>query len=526
MKKFLSVFLPLAFLAGILIFSCNDEIVTELTGSIIGNISDKTTGEPIATANVTLEPEGISVTTGSDGNFSFVDVQEGSYTIEVLKEGYVSAFKSISVYPGKQAEANFVLERVPAVVTVDRDILEFGDGSDVNSLSFNIVNPSYEDLEWSIEYDCPWIKSVKDSEGTLKYGRTQTIVVFIDRTKLDAGENKTILVVRSSNGSSDLKVTAIGIGKRDVVLNTLDVQDITSSSAILMGQIVDDGQPPYTERGFVYSTTSRPSEANTIEVLTAVVTQDKEYSVKVGDLEFRKKYYVRAYAKSELGTFYSSNEVSFIVTGTEPEVSIQAVTSIDIEKKTAILNATIENVGDPAYTERGFVYSTKNNPTIFDTKIISQSGSYGKYSERISGLSDDEVYYVRAYAENANGVVYSAEEVSFSIHIPEYIKMDNLGLMVQLDDAGKGYWETMKSLCNDLQLEGFTDWRLPTKSELTSLYTIKGDIGGFKDSKYWSSSSAGHALYYYIDFMNGEMDYSYGSDNQFYARCVRSITTE
>lgn len=52
--------------------SCTPIIEEEVTtGSISGIVSDKTTGEPIPTVRLTLEPDGTSTVTGSDGSFSF-----------------------------------------------------------------------------------------------------------------------------------------------------------------------------------------------------------------------------------------------------------------------------------------------------------------------------------------------------------------------------------------------------------------------------------------------------------------------
>ena len=269
MKKVLWIFLAALMLTGLALYSCKDELAQELTGSILGTVADATTGEPVPTVNVSLEPGGKSALTGSDGNYLFSDLEVGSYTVSISKQGYTPDSRVIEVEPDKSANGDFLIERIPAVVTVDRDTLDFGDGSDVNSLSFNIVNSSYEDLEWNIEYSCSWITEVRDTAGILPYSKTQAIVVFIDRELLSAGENTTVVVVRSSNGSSDLVVKAVGAERAEVVLNTLEVEDVTSSTAILYGEVINPGVPRYTARGFVYSTSSKPTEATAIETLTA-----------------------------------------------------------------------------------------------------------------------------------------------------------------------------------------------------------------------------------------------------------------
>lgn len=399
---------------GFTVCSCNDDLGQELTGGIIGTVADATTGEPVPTVSVSLEPGGKSAVTGSDGNYLFSELEAGNYTVSISKKGYNPDSRVISVESDKSANGDFLIERIPSVVTVDRDTLDFGAGSDVNSLSFNIVNSSYEDLEWKIEYDCDWIKEIRDSSGVLAYGRTQSIVVFIDRELLSEGKNETVVVVRSSNGSSDLVVTAIGRKREEVVLNTMDVEDITSETATFFGKIINAGTPSYTARGFVYSTSPNPTEATSIEILTAPVTDDEVYSSRVTGLDFGQQYYVRAFAKNDLGTFYSTNQVSFVTIGKNPIVKVLDVSNIDIMELSATFTATIEEKGDPEYVSRGFVYDTLDNPTI-EKKVLPVSGTGpGTYTTKVTGLGFNKEYYVRAYVENDAGIFYSDNEVTFS----------------------------------------------------------------------------------------------------------------
>lgn len=402
---------------GFTVCSCNDDLGQELTGSIIGTVADATTGEPVPTVSVSLEPGGKSAVTGSDGNYLFSELEAGNYTVSISKKGYNPDSRVISVESDKSANGDFLIERIPSVVTVDRDTLDFGDGSDVNSLSFNIVNSSYEDLEWKIEYDCDWIKEIRDSSGVLAYGRTQSIVVFIDRELLSEGKNETVVVVRSSNGSSDLVVTAIGRKREEVVLNTMDVEDITPETATFFGKIINAGTPSYTARGFVYSTSPNPTEATSIEILTAPVTDDEVYSSRVTGLTLNTKYYVRAFARSELGTFYSTNQVSFVAEVIDPKVTIQPVSNLNVSERSAVFNGTVSNAGTPSYTEKGFVYGTSESPTVFENKVTVAGNGTGIYNAKVSDLLLDRKYYVRAYAINGDGsdVIYSTFSMNFTL---------------------------------------------------------------------------------------------------------------
>lgn len=234
--------------------SCSSDLSEESKfGNIAGSVSDATTGEPVPTVNVKINPGGKSTVTGTDGLFSFKNLDPGEYTLEISKEHYKDNSSSLYVGIGDATPAHLLIERIPSIVTADRETLDFGENQSLNTLSFNIVNSSYEDLVWEIEERCDWITELKPAKGTLSHGKTEGIVVVIDRNKLKAGDNKAVLVIRSSQGSSQMNVTAVGEERTLPSLNVLDIYNVTTSTAVFEAEITNSGKPAYTERGFVYS---------------------------------------------------------------------------------------------------------------------------------------------------------------------------------------------------------------------------------------------------------------------------------
>lgn len=383
----------------------------ETTGGIYGTVADKTTGELVPTVSVSISPGDKPTVTGSDGTYSFVELEAGDYTISISKEGYKPASKSITVIAGKNINGHFLIERIPAIVTTDREVLDFGENVGVNTLSFSIVNSSYIDLIWYIEPDCIWIKEVKPSSGTLNFGRTEVITVVIDREKLVGGNNETVVVVKSSNGRSELTVKAIGVEKTLAGVTTQDPTNISAVSAQLNGTITSEGKPPYTERGFVYATTPQPSLGNMIRKITAPVNTNTIFSANVDGLDLNITYYVRAYATNNIGTAYG-NEVSFTA---KVLPTLNTLSVSDITSSTAKFNAMITSEGSPSYNERGFVFATTSQPTLSTTirKITAEKNANTNYYANVNGLSLNTTYYVRAYAINNDGTAYG-NEVSFT----------------------------------------------------------------------------------------------------------------
>lgn len=412
-------------LLGLLIFaiSCGGEIQDpqETVGSIIGIVADKTTGEPVGTVNLTLSPGGKKTVTGSDGSFMFSDLSSGSYSIDLDKNGYKRESYSVVVFEGKQTESHLLIDRIPAIITADRDVLEFGDNAGVTQLSVSIVNPGYLDLHWSATWDnqVKWLREVigpdGKSEGTLGFGKTASLVVRIDRDALANGYNEAIVIIWSDNGRSELKVTANGADRRTATTNVLPVSDILMNSAVLHAEVISKGSPEYVERGFVLSKSSIADDASlaSLQVVSAPMNADMTYAADVSGLESGTHYYVRAYAKNDIGTKLSSNEAEFTTIGAWAEVKTLEVTSLDIVAGTALFNGEIITEGVPKYTEKGFVYNNTGEPTTADTKVTVSGSGTGKYSYSCAGLTSQKTWYVRAYAIQCGKVFYGST-VNFS----------------------------------------------------------------------------------------------------------------
>jgi len=63
-------------------------------------------------------------------------------------------------------------------------------------------------------------------------------------------------------------------------------------------------------------------------------------------------------------------------------------------------------------------------------------------------------------------------------------------------------------ICNDLEMNGYTDWYLPSKDELNKLYLNKVAISGFASDYYWSSSEYSSSTAWRQSFSNGSQSAS------------------
>lgn len=409
-------------LASLVWYGCTTQEEDGIKGAIYGTVTDVDTGEPVANANVVLRQTGEATLTGYDGVYEFLNLDDGDYSIKVTKEEYSELIDDyvIVVRNGKRVKRDVQIEKLPSRLRIlnangeDISELDFGAEQDVTSRTFSIFNDSPGKINWWIEYDCGWITEVKsmltnNHDGELDPGRQEPIKVTIDRASLGTGVKTYILNINSDKGSKELTITAgeeVGLPE----LTTQPVSNLTQTSVTFNGTIVNEGIPPYTERGFVYSTSAQPSIESNLGKITSAMNGQASFSANVSGLSSNETYYVRAYARNTIGVAYG-NDVTFTTGSVLTEVVTSAATSISAT--TATLNGSIVVAGSPEYTEKGFCYSTSSNPTTSNNKVIVSGTGSGPYQKNITNLAYQTLYYVKAYAIQ-NGQTIYGNEVSFS----------------------------------------------------------------------------------------------------------------
>ncbi|MFO8240058.1 MAG: DUF1566 domain-containing protein [Dissulfuribacterales bacterium] len=104
------------------------------------------------------------------------------------------------------------------------------------------------------------------------------------------------------------------------------------------------------------------------------------------------------------------------------------------------------------------------------------------------------------------------------------------GLMWQQAEAGSMNWEAALTYCEDLELAGYDDWRLPNRNELQSIvdyskFNPSVDTVAFPDALscyYWSSTTfaANPGYAWRVNFYSGYVYYCHKSLSH-YVRAVR-----
>ena len=244
---------------------------------------------------------------------------------------------------------------------------------------------------------------------------------------------------------------------------------------------------------------------------------------------------------------------------TLPQVNTTSITNVT--PSTALITGEVISEGDQN-TTRGFCYSTTSNPTISNDTTMNGTGA-GVYSDTLLNLTPSTAFYVRAYATNSLGTSYGSE-LNFttdSIRIGSnyaggivfYIDSTGQhGLVCAPNDQGNYQWGCVgtniegtslgigtsqantsqilsgcptrpiaASICDNLVLNGYSDWYLPSLAELQLMYLNLRvqNIGGFVNPYFWSSSQFHPNFAWGINFING----SIGNDAKHFSNYVRAV---
>lgn len=224
---------------------------------------------------------------------------------------------------------------------------------------------------------------------------------------------------------------------------------------------------------------------------------------------------------------------------------------------TADGGGNVTSDGGATVTARGLCWSTSSSPTTANSHTSDGTGT-GSFTSSITGINANTTYYVRAYATNSVGTSYSSETTyistlqvgqSYQGGIVAYISGSNGLIMSSV--IGSSEWGCSGSslgsyqtaigtgaantsiivsgcatvgiparLCDDLVLNGYSDWYLPSRDEAMKMW----DVLYLTESNitYWTSSEGSYSFTYANRVINSSSGEALKT-NTFYVRAMRSF---
>jgi protein phosphatase/serine/threonine-protein kinase len=97
------------------------------------------------------------------------------------------------------------------------------------------------------------------------------------------------------------------------------------------------------------------------------------------------------------------------------------------------------------------------------------------------------------------------------------------GVVCATYDQGNFQWLPAIIFCSNLNLNGYDDWFLPSIGELGLMYNLRGQLGNFSGTYYWSSTQNGPNNAWYVHFAHGFTSSNASTSNTFQVRAVRAF---
>ncbi|MFA5046138.1 MAG: fibrobacter succinogenes major paralogous domain-containing protein [Paludibacter sp.] len=190
------------------------------------------------------------------------------------------------------------------------------------------------------------------------------------------------------------------------VSTELVVTDITATTAVIGGTVMENKSDSVLARGVCWSTRINPTVDDS---LTVDGKRNGNFVSKIINLLPNTMYFVRAYATDNSGTVYG-DAVGFM-TKKLAQVSTQMSVS-KIYYSTAESGGVVISDGGESIIARGVCWNSEPNPTITDYKTMNGTG-LGGFTSSLRNLENFTKYYIKAYVTTIAGTAYG-DEVSFT----------------------------------------------------------------------------------------------------------------
>ena len=227
----------------------------------------------------------------------------------------------------------------------------------------------------------------------------------------------------NANGTQYGEVKSFVTKPRATVTTTQSVSNLTQTTATVYGSVSNTSSGSVAQYGFYLykmnagGTPGNSSDYSQVSNPDVAGSPTSSFSYTFTTLEPGAYYAVKAEVQQTIdgvNTWISASNLFFFRTLCVPAVTTDAIQFTGTSSMQFRMNGTITEVGNPSYTEKGFVWTYgTTTPSQLD---LSTSNAYhapvsgtssGAFNYlNITGGHSGEKVYCRAYAKNSQGTVY------------------------------------------------------------------------------------------------------------------------
>lgn len=376
--------------------SCTQPVV-EVFGSISGYVVDEENGKAIAGASVSLTPTGSSQVTSPSGEFLFDNLDAQEYTLSIRKDGYNDLTQKVSVKAAMTSSVQVAMSPVKPIMNIDPLTLDFGDEN--TSLALDIKNAGKGTLEWAIEEEIEWLTCSAASGTTTD--AVSSVVVKVTREGMEKGSYSETIVVSSNGGSKIVKVK-MSVGS--TIKLSVEPDELDFGAVVAKKEIVITNNGPSA----IEYTASSANDWLTLTKSSASVTKTDYIHAIVSREGLSAGSYTSSITISTKGGDIVIPVKMEVAAKSAPTVTLEDIT--DITYSSATGNGTIVSVGSSKVFRYGFCVSGENRQPTVDDKVfnLGDCSEPKSFSGTVNNLESMTTYYIRAFAENQEGIAYSS----------------------------------------------------------------------------------------------------------------------
>ncbi len=428
MKKIINLILISAI--GFLTYSCDipepDPEPEVSYGGIYGLVTDSETAEPIRATEVQLFYDNkllTSCVTYNDGHFEFNKLTPGSYRFEINKDNYQPYSHALIVQLSGITQVDVLLHKRTVNVTVVTENPVLTDNGITFKGRHSATSSSIRECGFYYGSDPNPLEN-----GTLvkSSGTTQNFQTSIN--PLPDGIYYVQAYAKNDVGTAfgEVKSFSYTVTKQLPEIRTIGVTQNDSSATTISGEMISNGSPSYTEKGFILSQyIAEPTihdNASYSKKYTEYGTS-KTFSTVIRDLENGKIYHARAYAISDAGvtygatvTFKAGIGVDWYEFGNLAVLRTDTSTGMTLEDAAATCQSTVD----------GGVYYDWRLPTLSEAKFLyehrTEIGMAGyTYWTEYEYTSEDYSTY-NCYSFNMSTGTSTLESSEYKLHHVRYVR--------------------------------------------------------------------------------------------------------
>lgn len=483
---------------------CTKDII-DTTGDIAGVVRDSRSNEPLNGVTVSITPTGKSMTTGADGRYEFKGLTaQSNYTVSVSKNGYQSDQKSAFIVAGETSNVDFTITPSQGQLELSQKTLDFGNQN--TTLAFDVINKGNATLNWEISEDVSWL-SCSPTSGSIDKGGKATVIVNVKREGLERGTYSQTIAVSSNGGSEVMRVDMAVQGLNMTISpETLDFGSVTSSMQMTMSN---------NGTGSISYTLKPNKDWVKLNKTTGSFSSSEVVTVSVNREGFSEGNY-EASIEIRINDENRSVDVRMNIPSKEkPTVSLISVS--DETYNSAVFKGAVVSVGSSKVTARGFCWSTKENPDLEQGYKcnLGDCETAEDFSYTSGSLESSTEYYVRAYAQNIEGVCYS-NQLKFSTKGTPKLSEVETGAVSDIQSKQALANGNILNLGNVSEVIDYGHvW---SQKENPTIYDNKNSLGSTSSTGTYNTTLTGlepNKTYHVRAFATNSVGTSYGKDVTF-----------